>query len=210
MTKTAPTFPTQAPPATADGGLVRAAIGLSALTLAVLGFLYSLAGVGLGQLLFPEQARGSLIERGGVVMGSALVAQPFVGQGYFQPRPSAAGYQPMALSGSNEARSKPELRQRIEQARAAIARREGIAPAQVPGELLTQSGSGIDPHISVQGAAIQVPRVARARGLDLAEVQRLVAAHTEAPQLGLLGAPRVNVLALNLALDALRQARPGR
>lgn len=210
MTKTAPTFSTQAPPATADGGLLRAAIGLGALTLAVFGFLYSLAGVGLGQLLFPGQAGGSLIERGGVVIGSALVAQPFVGEGYFQPRPSAAGYQAMALSGSNQARSNPELRQRIDQARAAVARREGADPAQVPGDLVTQSGGGIDPHISVQGAAIQVPRVARARGLAIAEVQRLVAAHTEGPQLGLLGAPRVNVLALNLALDARRPAPPGR
>lgn len=208
MTQTAPTVPTQALPAIQDGGLVRAAIGLATLTLAVFGFCYSLAGVGLGQLLFPEQARGSLIERDGVVLGSALLAQPFVGEGYFQPRPSAAGYNPMALSGSNQARSHPELRARIEQARAAIARREGVEPAQVPGDLVTQSGSGIDPHISEQGAAIQVRRVARARGLERAEVQRLVAAHTEAPQLGLLGAPRVNVLALNRALDARRSAPP--
>lgn len=203
MTTALPTPHTRTPPTTADGGLVRGALGLTVLSLAAFGFLYSLAGVGIGQGLFPAQAQGSLIERQGVVIGSALVAQPFVGERYFQPRPSAAGYDPMALSGSNQARTNPELRRRIEADRAAVAQREGIPPAQVPGELITQSGSGIEPHISVQGAAIQIRRVARARGLDPAEVERLVAAHTEAPQLGVFGPPRVHVLSLNLALDAL-------
>lgn len=209
MTTTLSSSHPAAPPAIAiaDRGVLRGALGLTVLSLAVFGFLYSLAGVGIGQLLFPAQAQGSVIQRGGAVVGSALVAQPFVGEGYFQPRPSAAGYQPMALSGSNQARTHPELRQRIEAARAAVARREGVDPAEVPADLITQSGSGIDPHISVPGAAIQVNRVARARGLSRAEVQRLLAAHTEAPPPGLPGAPRVHVLSLNLALDALPRAR---
>lgn len=207
MTTTVSSSHPAAPSAIADGGVLRGALGLTVLSLAVFGFLYSLAGVGIGQLLFPAQAQGSVIQRGGAVVGSALVAQAFVGEGYFQPRPSAAGYQPMALSGSNQARTHPELRQRIEAARAAVARREGVDPAEVPADLITQSGSGIDPHISVPGAAIQVNRVARARGLSRAEVQRLLVAHTEASPPGLPGAPRVHVLSLNLALDALPRAR---
>lgn len=201
-----PSPQTQLPPAVSDAGLLRGAMAFTALSLAVFGFLYALAGVGIGQLLFPTQAQGSVVERGGTLIGSALVAQPFVGEGYFQPRPSAAGYDPMALAGSNQARTNAALRQRLDANRAAIARREGVDPAAVPGDLLTQSGSGIDPHISVPGAAIQVERVARARGLGRADVERLVAAHTEGPQLGVLGQARVHVLSLNLALDALSAA----
>jgi K+-transporting ATPase ATPase C chain len=200
---TTPT-PTPVPPV-ADTGLVRGAIGLTVLSLAAFGFLYSLAGVGIGQLLFPAQAQGSLVERNGTVIGSTLVAQPFAGNGYFQPRPSAAGYNTMALAGSNQARTNPDLRQRLADTRAAIAQRDGVDPSAVPGDLITQSGGGIDPHISVQGAAIQIDRVARARGLGSADVEQLVAAHTEGPQLGLLGPDRVHVLSLNLALDALRR-----
>ncbi|KQP22695.1 potassium-transporting ATPase subunit KdpC [Pseudorhodoferax sp. Leaf267] len=188
----------------AGHGVLRGAIVLTILSLLGFGFLYALAGVGIGQALFPAAANGSVIERGGRVVGSALVAQPFVGESYFQPRPSAAGYDPMALAGSNQARTNPELRKRLAETRAAIAQREGVAPDQVPGELFTQSGGGIDPHISPAGAAIQVARVARVRGLAPDVVQRLVAEHTEARQFGVLGAPRVNVLQLNLALDAAK------
>lgn len=189
---------------TADGGLWRGAIGLTVLSLAGFGFLYSLAGVGVGQALFPGTANGSLIERNGQVIGSELVAQPFAGDGYFQPRPSAAGYNPMALAGSNQARTHPDLRKRLEETRAAVAAREGVAEAAVPGDLVTQSGGGIDPHISPGAAAIQVARVARARGIERSVVERLVARHTQDKQLGVFGAPRVHVLNLNLALDALR------
>ncbi|ARU06046.1 potassium-transporting ATPase subunit C [Comamonas serinivorans] len=189
-------------PVVADQGAWRGAIGLAVLTLAGFGFLYVLAGVGIGQALFPTTANGSLVERGGHVVGSTLVAQPFAGEGYFQPRPSAASYDLMALAGSNQARTNAAMRERIEGARAAIAQREGVAPAAVPGDLFTQSGGGIDPHISPEGAAVQVARVARERGLGRDVVEQLVAEHTEGRQLGLLGAPRVNVLALNLALDA--------
>ena len=190
-----------------DGrGSWRAAIGFTAVVLLGFGFLYSLAGAGIGRVLFPQPAQGSLLERDGRVVGSALVAQPFAADAYFSSRPSAAGnagYDPMSASGSNQARSNPDLRRRIGQAIAGVAAREGIAPAQVPDDLVTQSGSGLDPHLSPAAAQVQAARVAKARGLDPARVRQLIAANTERPQFGFLGQPRVNVLALNLALDAL-------
>ncbi|MGY1408930.1 MULTISPECIES: potassium-transporting ATPase subunit KdpC [unclassified Luteimonas] len=182
----------------------RAAFLFAAVVLLGFGLLYSLAGAGAGRMLFPAQATGSLIERDGIVVGSVWVAQPFEGAGWFQPRPSAAGYDPMAAAGSNLARSNPDLRVRIDATIAAVALRDGIAPADVPGDMATQSGGGLDPHVSPRGAQVQIARVAAARGLDPVEVGALVAAHTEAAQFGVLGQPRVNVLRLNLALDALR------
>jgi K+-transporting ATPase ATPase C chain len=187
-------------PAPARSAL-RPSLMLAAVSLLGFGLLYSLAGTGLGRVLFPHQATGSLVERDGRVIGSALVAQPFADDRYFQSRPSAAGYDVMALAGSNQARTNPDLRTRIDEARAAVAAREGVAPADVPSDLVTQSGGGIDPHLSPAAVRIQIARVARARGIEAAEVERLVAAHTEAPQFGVLGAPRINVLELNLALD---------
>lgn len=164
-------------PAVSDQGLLRGAIGLAIVSVLGFGVLYPLAGVGLGQALFPQPANGSLIERDGRVVGSSLVAQPFADARYFQPRPSAAGYNPMGVSGSNQARTNPDLRQRIGEARAAVAARDGVDPAAVPGDLVTQSGGGIDPHISPAAAAIQVERVARARGLGREVVEGLVARH---------------------------------
>ena len=187
----------------AERGAVRGALALTVVSLAGFGFLYSLAGVGIGQALFPAAANGSQVERGGQVVGSTLVAQPFAGERYIQPRPSAAAYTPMAAAGSNQARTNPELRGRLDETRAAVARREGVEPAAVPADLVTQSGSGLDPHLSPGAVAIQVARVARARQLGRDVVEDLVRRHTEGRQLGLLGQPRVNVLALNLALDAL-------
>lgn len=197
------------PPAVSDQGLLRGAIGLAIVSLLGFGLLYPLVGVGLGQALFPQPANGSLIERDGQVVGSSLVAQPFADARYFQPRPSAAGFNPMGVSGSNQARTNPDLRQRVEETRAAVAARDGVDPAAVPSDLVTQSGGGIDPHISPAAAAIQVERVARARGLGRDAVEGLVARHTESRQLGLLGQPRVNVLELNLALDALAAPATG-
>lgn len=181
---------------------LRAPLLFAALILLVFGLLYALAGTALGRLLFPMQATGSVIEREGRVVGSALVAQPFADARYFQSRPSAANYDPMAAAGSNLARSNPDLRKRVDAAIAAVAAREGIAPSDVPAELVTQSGGGLDPHLTPAGARVQVARVAKARGLDPAIVQHAVDAATEAPQFGVLGQPRVNVLRLNLALDA--------
>ena len=192
---------TSSPSSTAAAPVWRPALALAGVSLLGFGLLYSLAGVGLGSVLFPHQAGGSLIERDGKVIGSSLVAQPFADDRYFQSRPSAAKYDVMALAGSNQARTNPDLRSRIDEARAAVAAREGVAPDTVPSDLVTQSGGGIDPHLSPAAVQIQVARVARARGLPVSEVERLVAEHTTAPQFGLLGAPRVNVLELNLALD---------
>ena len=182
---------------------LRAPLLFAAVILLGFGLLYSLAGATLGGLLFPAAAIGSTIERDGRVIGSALVAQPFADARYFQPRPSAANYDPMAAAGSNLARSNPDLRKRIAELTQAVAERDGIAPAQVPGELVTQSGGGMDPHLSPRAAQVQVARVAKARGIDVATVEDLLARHIEAPQFGILGQQRVNVLRLNLALDAL-------
>lgn len=179
----------------------RASIGLAATSLLGFGLAYSLAATQLGTLLFADAAGGSLVERDGRVVGSSLVAQPFADLRYFQPRPSAAAYDVMALAGSNQARSNPDLRKRLDDARAAVAAREGVALDAVPSDLVTQSGGGIDPHISPAAARIQVQRVAKARGMDPSVVSRLLAEHTEGPRFGLYGAARVNVLELNLALD---------
>ena len=185
-----------------DQGNFRAAVAFAFVILLGMGLLYSLAGTALGRGLFPQLATGSLVMLDGKAVGSSLVAQSFVDPRYFQPRPSAAGYNPMSAAGSNQARTNPDLRRRIEEATAAIAVRDGIAAQEVPGELATQSGGGLDPDISPAGAKVQIARVAQARGLDPSIVAALVAANTQAPQFGVLGQPRVNVLRLNLALDA--------
>lgn len=189
-----------------NGNPLRASLALAGITLLLFGLGYSLFATGIGWMLFPHAATGSLIERDGQIVGSSLVAQPFVADRYFQPRPSASNYDVMALAGSNQARTNPDMRQRVEAARVAIAAREGIAPGAVPGDLATQSGGGIDPHISPATAQIQIARVARAHGLDPAAVAQLVQAHSELPLYGLYGQPRVNVLELNLALDALPES----
>jgi K+-transporting ATPase ATPase C chain len=183
---------------------LRASLGLMLVALLAMGLLYSLAGAGLGRVLFPRQATGSIVERDGVAVGSTLVAQPFADARYFQPRPSAASYDPMAAAGSNQARTNPDLRKRIAEATAQVAARDGIAAMDVPGELVTQSGSGTDPELSPAGVQVQVARVAAARKLPPDVVAKLVAEHTQTRQFGLLGEPRVNVLELNLALDTLR------
>jgi K+-transporting ATPase ATPase C chain len=184
-----------------DRAGLRAPLVFAALILLVFGFAYSLAGTFAGGV-FPSAADGSRVESAGRAVGSALVAQPFAGDRYFQPRPSAANYDPMAAAGSNQARSHPDLRARIAATIVAVAAREDIAPSDVPADLVTQSGSGLDPHLSPRGAQVQVARVARARGLSEPEVAILVREHTEPPQFGVLGEARVNVLRLNLALDA--------
>ena len=185
-----------------DNGILRASITFSVVILLGMGLLYSLAGTALGRSLFPQQASGSIVMLDGKAVGSSLIAQPFVDPRYFQPRPSAASYDPMAAAGSNQARTNPDLRKRIKETTAAVAARDGIAVQDVPAELVTQSGSGLDPHLSPVGAQVQIARVAQARGLAPSVVAVLVTIHTQAPQFGVLGQPRVNVLELNLALDA--------
>lgn len=196
--------PAAARPARREGGLLRASLGFAAISLLGFGLAYAAATASLGGLLFPGQAAGSLIHRDGRIVGSAWVGQPFAGDTYFHSRPSAASHDPMAMAGSNQARSNPDAQQRIAGATAAVAAREGVPPEAVPDDLVTQSGSGVDPHISPAAAEIQVARVARTRGLAPERVRAAVAAHTEAAQFGVLGAPRVHVLQLNLALDTMR------
>lgn len=178
----------------------------------VLGIGYTAVVTGIGQLLLPAQANGSLVrDAAGDVVGSALIGQSFTDADgaplpqYFQSRPSAAGggYDGGASSGSNLGPENPDLVAAIEERRAQIAAFEGVDEAQIPADAVTASASGLDPHISPAYAALQVPRVATERGIAEAEVRALVAAHTTDRDLGFLGEPRVNVLELNLALDAL-------
>lgn len=173
------------------------------LSLLACGLAYPAITTLAGGMLFPHQATGSLIEREGKVVGSALVAQPFVSDRYFHPRLSAAGYDVFALAGSNWASSNPNLRERLAETSAAIAAREGVALDAIPVDLVTASGSGIDPHLSPEAVRVQAARVARARGMTPADVEAVVARSIEGPTLGVLGRPRVNVFALNLALDEL-------
>lgn len=184
-----------------SGGGAWPALAGSALFVVICGLVYPTVATLLGGLLFPHQAGGSLIERGGRVVGSSLVAQPFADARYFQPRPSAARFDPKALSGSNLASSNPSLRERMAKDSAAVATRDGVPAESLPGDLITASGSGIDPHVSPAGAQTQVKRVAQARGLPADEVAALVHRHTARRTLGVLGESRVNVLELNLALD---------
>ena len=166
--------------------------------------------------LFPSEAAGSLITRDGVVVGSSLVGQAFSSAGYFHPRPSAAGagYDATASGGTNLGPANPKLRDGeadftgVRQLAEAYRRENGLAPdAIIPMDAVTRSGSGLDPHISPANAELQVPRVARARHLSDDAVRRLVAESTRGPQLGLLGQSRVEVLAVNLALDRIAPAR---
>jgi len=184
------------------GGGWRAALAGSVLAVTLCGLAYPTIGTAIGGVLFPAQADGSLIERDGVIVGSALVAQPFADARYLMPRPSAVGYNPMAAGGSNLAPSNSALRERMKTEAAAIAEREGIPLTGVPVELVSASGSGLDPHLSPRAAEVQVARIARARGIGEETVRAVIAAHTESPWLGLFGQPRVNVFAVNLALDA--------
>lgn len=180
----------------------RPALVLGVSSLLLFGLVYAVATTSVSRLLFPAQADGSLLIRDGQVRGSRLIAQPFVGDGYFQARPSAANYDPMAAAGSNMARSNPALQERVHAAITAVAAREGVPAAQVPGDLVTQSGAGMDPEISPAAAQVQIARVARSRGLPVERVAALVQANTRGPQWGVFGQPRVNVMTLNVALDA--------
>lgn len=184
-------------------GLTRASVGLSIVALGLCGFMYSSVATGLGQVIFPHQANGSLIVEKDRVVGSSLVAQPFVQAQYFQSRPSASNYDPMAMAGSNMARTNPALHQAVDERLNQIAAQEQMDKSKIPADLVTASGSGIDPEISVQSALIQVKRVAQARQISEQDVLKLVQQHTVQPTLGILGAERVNVLELNLALDRM-------
>jgi potassium-transporting ATPase KdpC subunit len=177
------------------------AIRFTLITTIVFGLGYPLLVTGLSQLIFPKQANGSLIEKNGQVIGSRLIAQGFSGDKYFHPRPSAAGngYDPLASGGSNLGPTNQALVTRVAQD---VAKWQQENPGKaIPADLVTTSGSGLDPDISPASAEFQVPRVARTRGMSVEDVRRIVAKHTLARQFGILGEARVNVLELNLELD---------
>ncbi|HLI55738.1 MAG TPA: K(+)-transporting ATPase subunit C [Actinomycetota bacterium] len=182
------------------------AFRMTIVLIALVGFLYPLAMTGVAQALFPAQANGSLIKRNGAVVGSSLIGQNFTSASYFQPRPSAAGsdgYDPTASGASNLGPSNPVLLQDVAD-RVKAYRQENNLPADapVPVDAVTASGSGLDPDISVANADDQAPRVASARGLPLSTVMALVNANTQGRPWGIFGETTVNVLELNLALDA--------
>jgi K+-transporting ATPase ATPase C chain len=187
--------------------LLRTAFLLLMLLTAITGGLYPLITTALGQWLFPDQANGSLLHRDGQVVGSRLIGQDFSGAGYFQGRPSATGdapYNPQASGGSNLATSNPALDKAVTERVAALRAANPQANPQVPVELVTASASGLDPHLSPEAVDWQTPRVAEARQLPVTQVEALVVAHTQTPLVSFIGQPVVNIVELNMALDALK------
>jgi K+-transporting ATPase ATPase C chain len=190
---------------------LRPAIVLTALLCLVTGLVYPAVVTGLAQLLFPHEANGSVATVDSRVVGSALIGQQFTRPEYFHPRPSAAGkgYDGTASGGTNKGPTDRKLADTlvpgaIEQ----VVREDGAVRGKIPSDMVTASGSGLDPHISPANAELQVARVARARGLEPEVVKAVLSQHTEGRQFGFLGEPRVNVLLLNLALDSMSR-RPG-
>jgi K+-transporting ATPase ATPase C chain len=178
------------------------AILMTVVTTVLLGIVYPFVVWGLAQVIFPKQANGSLITANGKVMGSHLLGQPFSSPGYFRSRPSAAGNAGYDAGNSSGSNLGPTNKMLIDRMNADIQKAQAENPGvPVPMDLVTTSGSGLDPHISPEAAAFQVPRVSRERKMNEADVRALVEKHTEGRQLGFLGESRVNVLELNLDLD---------
>jgi K+-transporting ATPase ATPase C chain len=172
-------------------------------TMVLFGGVYHVFMWGVGAVFFRRQAEGSLIRRpDGTVVGSSLIAQKFERPEYFHPRPSGVDYNAASTGGTNYGPSNPDHLKAVRERLDATAAKEGVAAAAVPSEMVTASGGGLDPHIPPSAAELQVPRVARARNVDPARVRELVLRHTAPPTLGVFGRARVNVLELNLALDA--------
>lgn len=187
---------------------VLASIRMALVTLVVLGLAYPLAVTGVAQVLMPAKANGSLVTSGGKVVGSSLIGQNFTDAKYFHGRPSAAGadgYDATASSASNLAPTSQDLFDAVGvRIAAAVAENPGLTPGKVPVDMVTASGSGLDPDITLANAYAQVERVASARGMSQAAVRALVDEGVTGRQFGVLGEPRVNVLLLNLALDAAK------
>jgi len=168
----------------------------------LLGLIYPAAMFAVGRLM-PARTDGSLVSVDGTVVGSSLLAQGFDTPEYLWPRPSVGGYDPLASGGSNLGPNNADLIQAVDERREVVALTNGVEPEAVPADAVTASASGLDPHISPEYAALQVPRVARARGLSQQAVAEVVAAHTTGRALGFLGEPTVNVLEVNVELDLL-------
>jgi potassium-transporting ATPase KdpC subunit len=183
---------------------LRPALTLLALFTILTGVIYPLVITGIAQVAFPNQANGSLVVMDGRAYGSELIGQQFDDPKYFWGRPSAAGYNAAASSGSNYGPMNPALMDMVQARIDALMAADPENTLPIPVDLVTASGSGLDPHISVAAALYQVHRVASARGLDEAEVASLVEKYTEGRQFGFMGEPRVNVLLLNLALDGIQ------
>ncbi len=182
---------------------IRQAILFNIVAMLLLGGVYPLVLWSVGAVAFRAQADGSLLRRpDGSVVGSRLIAQPFERPDYFQPRPSAVNFDAAGSGGSNLGPSNPGLAKAVADRLAAVRAREGEEAGPVPSELVTASASGLDPHIPPAAAVLQAARVARARGVAIERVSALIDEHSEPPLLGFLGRARVNVLELNLALDA--------
>jgi K+-transporting ATPase ATPase C chain len=172
-------------------------------TMLLFGGFYPLLVWGVAQTAFRHQAQGSLVTRAdGIVIGSALIAQAFTGDGYFHPRPSGADYNAASTGGTNFGTTNPDHLAAVRERVASVRTREALPSGAVPADLVTASGAGLDPHLSPAAIDVQVARVATSRGVGSDAVRRIVVAHTESPTLGFLGQPRINVLLLNLALDA--------
>lgn len=184
---------------------LRPAISGTLVLMVITGLVYPAAVTALAQLLFPHQAHGSLIEKNGVVIGSEIIAQRFIGDQYFHPRPSAAGdgYDAAASSGSNKGPTDIKLADTLIKARVdSVVARNNAVRGSIPSDMVTTSASGLDPHISPANAELQMARVARTRGVDPQIVRALVEQYTENRQFGVFGDPRVNVLRLNMAVDS--------
>ncbi len=181
---------------------VKQAILFTIVTMVLIGGGYHVFLWAIGRVAFPTQAEGSLIRRpDGTIVGSRLIAQKFTRPEYFQPRPSGVDYNAASTGGTNYGPSNPDHLKAVQERLDVITKQDGVTAAQVPSEMVTASGGGLDPDIPPAAAAVQASRVASARGVSVGRVRDLIQAHTEQPTFGFLGRARINVLELNVALD---------